>query len=171
MLVIRLFRKGKKNQPFFKIVVTDKNNPPRGGRFVEEIGFVDPLTKQKKVNKERAKYWVSKGAQPSDTVHNLLVEEKVIDAKKISVHKKKKKKKGEEEEKKEIKQEVKTETTEKAEIAKEINEQTQEKTEPEEKKEKTAEVPKTEPEEKKEETAEAPKVEEKESVDKTEKQE
>ena len=61
MLTIRLFPKGKKNQPFFKIVVTEKSNPPKGGRFVEELGFVNPLTKEKKINKERAKHWLSVG--------------------------------------------------------------------------------------------------------------
>ena len=94
MLVIRLFRTGKKHQPFFKIVVTDKRRPPKGGRFVEEIGFVNPLTKEKKINKERAKYWLSVGAQPSDTVYNLLVSEKFVEGKKIPLHKKKKVKKG-----------------------------------------------------------------------------
>ncbi|MDD5606487.1 MAG: 30S ribosomal protein S16 [Candidatus Pacebacteria bacterium] len=90
MLVIRLFRAGKKNQPFFKIVVTDKNNPPRGGRFVQELGFFNPLTKQKSIDSERAKYWISKGAQPSDSIYNLLIAEKIIEGKKRSVHAKKK---------------------------------------------------------------------------------
>ncbi len=90
MLVIKLFRTGKKNQPFFKIVVTDKNSPPRGGRFVEELGFLNPLTKQRSIKSERAQYWISKGAQPSDSVYNILVSEKVIEGKKRSVHAKKK---------------------------------------------------------------------------------
>jgi small subunit ribosomal protein S16 len=92
MLVIRLFRAGKKHQPFFKIVATDKRRPPKGGRFVEELGFLNPLTKEKKVKGERVKYWISKGAKPSDTVYNLLVEEKILEGKKIAVHKKSKKK-------------------------------------------------------------------------------
>lgn len=88
MLVIRLFRIGKKNQPSFKIVVTDKENPPRGGRFVEEIGFYNALSKQHSIKKERAEYWISKGAKPSDTVHNLLVKEGIVKGQKIAVHKK-----------------------------------------------------------------------------------
>ena len=72
MLVIRFFRVGKKNQPSFKIVVTDKRRPPRGGRFVEEVGFWNPLTKEKLLKKERIKYWLSVGAKASDTVRNLL---------------------------------------------------------------------------------------------------
>jgi len=92
MLVIRLFRTGKKNQPFFKIVVTDKRRPPRAGRFLENLGFLNPLKKEKKLNAERIKYWLSVGAKPSDTIHNLLVSENIIEGKKIDVHKKAKKK-------------------------------------------------------------------------------
>jgi small subunit ribosomal protein S16 len=95
MLVIRFFRIGKKNQPSFKIVVTDKRNPPRGGRFVEEVGFLNPITKEKVLKKERIKYWLSVGAQPSESVYNLLVSEKIIEGKKIPVHKKKKEEKTE----------------------------------------------------------------------------
>lgn len=92
MLVIRFLRTGKKNQPFFRIVVTDKKNPPRGGRFLEVVGFFNPLTKEKRLKTERIKYWISVGAQPSDRVHNLLVGEKIVEGKKIDVHKKPKKK-------------------------------------------------------------------------------
>ncbi len=91
MLVIRLLRVGKKNQPAFKIVVTKKQNPPRGGRFVEEVGNYSPLTKQIILKKERVQYWLSQGAQPSATVHNLLVKHGVLEGKKIPVHKKSKK--------------------------------------------------------------------------------
>ncbi len=96
MLVIRFFRVGKKNQPSFKIVVTDKKKAPTKGRFVEEVGFYNPLTKEKVLKAERIKYWLSVGAQPSDTVHNLLVSEKIIEGKKIDVHKESKKEKKEE---------------------------------------------------------------------------
>ena len=90
MLVIRLFRVGKKHQPSFKIVVTDKRKPPRGGRFVEKVGSWSPLTKEKKLKAERIKYWMSVGAKPSNSVYNLLLEEKILEGKKIPVHKKKK---------------------------------------------------------------------------------
>lgn len=99
MLVIRFLRTGKKNQPFFRIVVTDKKNPPRGGRFLEVVGFFNPLTKEKNLKTERIKHWLSVGAQASDTVHNLLVAEKIIEEKKIDVHKKPKKKEKKLEEK------------------------------------------------------------------------
>ena len=92
MLTIRFLRTGKKNQPFFRIVVTDKKNPPRGGRFLEILGFFNPLTKEKKLKVERMKYWLSVGAQPSDRVHNLLVGEGILKGKKVDVHKKSKKK-------------------------------------------------------------------------------
>jgi len=91
MLVIRFLRVGKKNQPAFKIVVTDKRNPPRGGRFLEQVGFYNPLTKEKNLKIERIKYWLSVGAKPSDTVYNLLISEKIIEGKKIPLHKVKKK--------------------------------------------------------------------------------
>ena len=91
MLTIRLTRKGKKNQPFFRVVVIDKRRSSKGGRPSEILGFVDPLTKKKSLKKDRILYWISKGAQPSDTVHNLLVSEKIIEGtkvKKFSVSKK-----------------------------------------------------------------------------------
>ena len=91
MLRIRLFRGGRKNQPSYKIVVVDKKRAPKGGRFVDIIGFLNPMTKTKSVDKEKAKKWISVGAQPSDTVHNLLVKEGAIEGKKIDVHKKSKK--------------------------------------------------------------------------------
>lgn len=93
MLVIRLFRTGKKNQPSFKIVVTDKRESSTTGRSVEEVGFWNPLTKEKVLKSERIKYWLSVGAKPSPTVFNLLVSEKIVEGKKIDVHKKPKEKK------------------------------------------------------------------------------
>lgn len=91
MLVIRLFRVGKKNQPSYKIVVTEKSKASRRGRFVEEVGFYNPLTKEKNLKSERIKYWISQGAKPSDTLHNMFVSGKIIEGKKINVYKKSKK--------------------------------------------------------------------------------
>lgn len=82
MLAIRLFRVGKKKQPSYKIVVTNKINPPQGGQFVEQVGFYNPLTNEKNLKADRIKYWLSVGAQPSDTIHNMLVTEKVIEGEK-----------------------------------------------------------------------------------------
>ncbi|HOF44887.1 MAG TPA: 30S ribosomal protein S16 [Candidatus Pacearchaeota archaeon] len=82
MLAIRLFRIGKKKQPSYKIVVTDKQNPPQGGQFVEQVGFYNPLTNEKTLKEDRIKYWLSVGAQTSDTVHNMLITEKIIEGEK-----------------------------------------------------------------------------------------
>jgi len=89
MLVIRLQRKGKKNQPSYKIIVTDKRNSAVAGVPVEQIGFVNTLTKERGVNKERALYWLSVGAQASPTVWNVFVTEGIVEGekKKINVSK------------------------------------------------------------------------------------
>ncbi|MFY9691867.1 MAG: 30S ribosomal protein S16 [Candidatus Acidiferrales bacterium] len=73
MLTIRLARIGKKKRPFYRVVVTEKTRP-RNGRFVEIVGTYDPLKKPAAVefDRERVAYWLSKGAQPSDTVRSLL---------------------------------------------------------------------------------------------------
>ena len=91
MLVIRFFRVGKKNQPAFKIVVTDKRNSSTRGRFVEQVGTYNPKSKEKTLQVERVQYWLSVGAKPSPTVFNLLVSEKLVDSKKIPLQKKSKK--------------------------------------------------------------------------------
>ena len=93
MLVIRFLRVGKRNQPAFKVVVIDKRKPPKSGKFVEQVGFYNPLTKEKILKKDRIKYWMSVGAKPSNTVYNLLIEEKISEGEKIPVHKKPKKEK------------------------------------------------------------------------------
>ncbi len=92
MLVIRLFRTGKKKQPSYKVVVTDRNNPPQGGKFVEQVGFYNPLTEEKILQKERIQYWMSVGAQPSDTVYNILINEDIVKGEKKKIVFKKKKK-------------------------------------------------------------------------------
>jgi len=70
---IRLKRVGAKNTPIFRIVVADGRSP-RDGKFIEEIGTYHPLQKGTNytVDVERANYWISKGAQPSDTVTSFL---------------------------------------------------------------------------------------------------
>ena len=92
MLVIRLFRASKKNQPLYKVIVTDKRKSSVKGVYVEEVGFFDPLKDKKFLRAERIKYWISVGAKPSPTVHNLLITEKIIEGKKIHKFKKSKKK-------------------------------------------------------------------------------
>jgi small subunit ribosomal protein S16 len=92
MLVIRLFRTGKKKQPSYKVVVTDRNNPPQGGKFVEQVGFYNPLTKEKIFHAERIQYWISVGAKPSDTVYNILINEGIVKGEKQKIVYKKSKK-------------------------------------------------------------------------------
>lgn len=73
MVKIRLRRMGAKKSPFYRVVVADSRDP-RDGKFIEEIGTYDPLTDPAtiKIDMERAKYWISNGAQPTDTVRGLL---------------------------------------------------------------------------------------------------
>ena len=70
---IRMKRVGAKNAPFFRIVVADSRSP-RDGKFLEELGSYQPLKKGDNftLNLDRAKYWLSKGAQPSDTVASFI---------------------------------------------------------------------------------------------------
>jgi small subunit ribosomal protein S16 len=70
---IRMKRVGAKNAPYFRIVVADSRSP-RDGRFIEEIGSYQPLKKGDNfiLKLDRAQYWVSKGAQPSDTVASFI---------------------------------------------------------------------------------------------------
>ncbi len=95
MLTIRLTRKGKKNQPFFRVVLIDKRRSSKGGRAVEVLGYVDPLTKRKSFEKDRILHWINMGAQPTATIHNLLVAEKIVDAPKIKKYNISKKSKAE----------------------------------------------------------------------------
>jgi small subunit ribosomal protein S16 len=78
VLAIRLARIGKRKQPYYRIVVLDKQKP-RNGRTVEVIGTYDPLKKPAAIqlDAERVKYWLSCGAQPSDTVRSFLTAQKI----------------------------------------------------------------------------------------------
>jgi len=90
MLKIRLQRIGRKNDPAFRVVLTDSKNSTKSGKFLEIIGTYNPKVGEKKFEVERIKYWMSKGAKLSDTMHNFLVHEKIIEGKKINVLPKKK---------------------------------------------------------------------------------
>lgn len=86
MLKIRLQRVGRKNIPTFRVVLTDSKNSTKSGRFLEVLGSFDPRDDKSKIIKaERVKYWISKGAQLSGTLHNFLVHTKVIEGNKINV--------------------------------------------------------------------------------------
>jgi small subunit ribosomal protein S16 len=72
---LRMKRMGRRHRPFYRINAMDSRSP-RDGRVIEELGWYDPLAteegKQVSLKAERIKYWLSQGAQPSDTVRNLL---------------------------------------------------------------------------------------------------
>ncbi len=76
---IRLRRMGAKKAPFYRIVVADERSP-RDGRFIEEIGYYDPTkeTNVVSVDAEKAKKWISNGAQPTDTVKAILKKEGIL---------------------------------------------------------------------------------------------
>jgi small subunit ribosomal protein S16 len=85
MLKIRLQRVGRKHEPSFRLVLTDSKNSTKSGKFKEILGAYDPRKTTDLLKADRIKYWLSTGAQLSDTVHNLLVNHKIIDAKKKNV--------------------------------------------------------------------------------------
>jgi small subunit ribosomal protein S16 len=79
MVVIRLARSGSKKRPFYHLSVADQRFP-RDGRFIERVGFFNPVARGQeerlRIDLERVEYWVGKGAQPSDRVVKLLKEVK-----------------------------------------------------------------------------------------------
>jgi small subunit ribosomal protein S16 len=88
MIVIRFSRTGRKNKPQFRLVVQDSKVAPTG-RHIEIVGSWDPHQKIGVFKNERIVYWLSQGAQASDTVHNLLVKQGIITDKKRAVKMKK----------------------------------------------------------------------------------
>ena len=76
---IRLRRMGAKKAPFYRIVVADSRYP-RDGRFIEEIGYVNPMTDPPdiKLDGEKARQWIRNGAQPTDTVKDILKRQGVV---------------------------------------------------------------------------------------------
>lgn len=77
---IRLKRFGAKKAPFYRIVVADSRYP-RDGRFIEEIGYYNPLTDPAdiKIDVEKAKKWIANGAQPTDTVRSLFKQQNIVE--------------------------------------------------------------------------------------------
>lgn len=133
MLRIRLQRVGRKHEPSFRVVLTESQNSTKSGRIKEILGSYDPRFNNPKVLADRVKYWMSVGAKPTDTMHNILVGLKVIAGKKINVLPKNKNKAKVEEkveskapetkvEKEEVKEEAKAEVAESAE-SKEVSEE------------------------------------------------
>ena len=89
MLAIKLKRIGKKHQPSYRVVVAERRSKLEG-RYVEDLGWLNPKNDEFKINHERTNYWLGVGAKPTDTVHNLLVKAKVIIGPKRPKHRKKK---------------------------------------------------------------------------------
>ena len=85
MLAIRLQRVGRKNDPSFRVFVTDSKMKPKTGNFLEVLGSYNARQGKPIINTDRAKYWMSVGAKASGTVHNLLVDLKAVSGKKINV--------------------------------------------------------------------------------------
>ncbi|MEK7150314.1 MAG: 30S ribosomal protein S16 [Patescibacteria group bacterium] len=92
MLKIRLQRVGRKNEPSFRVVLVDSRMGPKSGKALEVLGSHDFREGKgnNKLNGERIKHWIANGAQVSETLHNMLVNEKIISGKKINVLPKKK---------------------------------------------------------------------------------
>jgi small subunit ribosomal protein S16 len=85
MLKIRLQRIGRKNDPSFRVVLTDSKNSAKSGKFLEILGTYNPKSAERNLLAERIKYWIGQGAKCSGTMHNFLVQDKIIEGKKINV--------------------------------------------------------------------------------------
>jgi len=90
MLMIRLQRRGKKHQASYRLVVGEKRSKLKG-KQLEFLGWHNPHKDTSSFDKERISYWLKSGAQMSGAVNNLLLKNKIIEGKKIAVHKKAKK--------------------------------------------------------------------------------
>lgn len=82
MLKIRLQRIGRKHDPHFRVVVSDSRRHAKSGKCLEILGSYDAKNGETKFKSERIKHWLLKGAQVSETVHNLLIRAKIIEGKK-----------------------------------------------------------------------------------------
>ncbi len=89
MLMIRLQRIGRKNDPAFRVVLTDSKNATKSGKFKEILGSYNLKSGEVLFKEDRIKYWISNGAQTSDTVYNFLVHQKIISGQKKNVLSKK----------------------------------------------------------------------------------
>ena len=85
MLMIRFQRIGRTNDPAFRIVVLEKERAAKTGNIVELLGTYNPRSKALTLNEKRVKHWISRGAQPTDSIHNLLINKRIITGKKVNV--------------------------------------------------------------------------------------
>jgi small subunit ribosomal protein S16 len=84
MVKIRLQRIGRRNQPYYRLVVTDSKFGPKSGRFIEIVGSYDPKAGKVEIDADRATHWVGKGASVSDTVHNFFIDKGIVKGKKVN---------------------------------------------------------------------------------------
>ncbi len=85
MLMIRFQRTGRTNDPAFRIAVLEKERSAKAGNIVELLGTYNPKSKALTLNEESVKSWIAKGAQPTDSIRNLLITKGVIEGKKVNV--------------------------------------------------------------------------------------
>ncbi len=85
MLAIRLQRTGRKNDPAFRVVLTDSKNAAKSGRFLEILGSYNVKSGEVLFKADRIKHWISMGAKASDTVNNFLISQKIVEGKKKNV--------------------------------------------------------------------------------------
>ncbi len=85
MLTIRLQRRGRTNDPSFRVILVESKRAAKTGNFNEVLGTYDPRVDRTDLKVERIKHWLSMGATVSDTVHNILINQKIIEGKKINV--------------------------------------------------------------------------------------
>ncbi|NCN12097.1 30S ribosomal protein S16 [Candidatus Kaiserbacteria bacterium] len=85
MLKMRLQRTGRKNNPSYRVVVTDSRNAVSRGRSVDLIGSYDPKMGRVQIDKDKATHWLSHGVQPSDTVYNMLIAQGIVEGRKKNV--------------------------------------------------------------------------------------
>ena len=81
MLKIKLQRVGRKHDPSYRVVVTDRRTGPKSNKHVEVLGHYDAIRKTKQLKEDRIKHWISMGAKPTDSVFNLFVKEGIIEGK------------------------------------------------------------------------------------------
>ncbi|HEX7651361.1 MAG TPA: 30S ribosomal protein S16 [Candidatus Paceibacterota bacterium] len=89
MLMIRMQRIGRTNDPAFRVVVLEKTSSPKAGTYTDLLGTYNPKTKAFTMAEDRLKDWMSKGAQLSPSLSNLLISKKIIEGKKSAVVSKK----------------------------------------------------------------------------------
>ncbi len=83
--MIRLQRTGRKNEASFRVVLTDSKNSTKSGKFLEILGSYNPKSGEVSLKEDRVKYWMSVGAQTSDTMQNFLIAKNVVEGRKKNV--------------------------------------------------------------------------------------